>query len=170
MDTRPSVTITRDDGESAMTKVTPFLMFDDQLEAAMEFYTATFPDSEIRSVARTGKDGPITSAEFVVGGQVFMGYNGGPYFTFSEGVSLYVDCEDQAEVDEYWDRLVKAGATPTQCGWIKDPFGLSWQIVPRRFMELIRDQDARRVKAVMEAMMTMVKLDVAALERAYHEA
>ena len=170
MDTRPSVTITRDDGESAMTKVTPFLMFNDQLEAAMEFYTATFPDSEIRNVARTGKDGPITSAEFVVGGQVFMGYNGGPYFTFSEGVSLYVDCEDQAEVDEYWDKLVKAGATPTQCGWIKDPFGLSWQIVPRRFMELIGDKDARRVKAVMEAMMTMVKLDVAALERAYNEA
>jgi hypothetical protein len=79
-----------------MTKVTPFLMFNDQLEAAMEFYTATFPDSEIRNVARTGKDGPITSAEFVVGGQVFMGYNGGPYFTFSEGFSLYVDCEDQA--------------------------------------------------------------------------
>ncbi|HEX4960837.1 MAG TPA: VOC family protein, partial [Thermoanaerobaculia bacterium] len=87
-----------------MTKVTPFLMFNDQLEAAIEFYTATFPDSEIRNLARTGNDGPITSAEFVVGGQVFMGYNGGPYFTFSEGFSLYVDCEDQAEVDEYWDK------------------------------------------------------------------
>jgi predicted 3-demethylubiquinone-9 3-methyltransferase (glyoxalase superfamily) len=153
-----------------MGKVTPFLMFDDQLEAAIEFYTATFPDSEIRNVARTGTDGPITSAEFVVGGQSFMGYNGGSYFTFSEGVSLYVDCADQNEVDEYWDKLVEAGATPTACGWIKDPFGLSWQIVPRRFMELIGDTDARRVKAVMEAMMTMVKLDVAALERAYDEA
>lgn len=153
-----------------MSKVTPFLMFNDQLEAAMEFYTATFPGSEIRKVARTGKDGPVTSAEFVVGGQVFMGYNGGPYFTFSEGLSLYVDCEDQAEVDEYWDKLVEAGATPTQCGWIKDQFGLSWQIVPRRFIELIRDEDAKKVKAVMEAMMTMVKLDVAALERAYDEA
>ncbi|MEZ4394309.1 MAG: VOC family protein [Polyangiales bacterium] len=153
-----------------MNKVTPFLMFNDQLDAAMEFYTATFPDSEIRSVARSGKDGSITSAEFVVGGQVFMGYNGGSYFTFSEGFSLYVSCEDQSEVDAYWDRLVKAGATPTACGWIKDPFGLSWQIVPRRFMELIRDEDAKKVKAVMEAMMTMVKLDVAALERAYHEA
>lgn len=153
-----------------MTKVTPFLMFNDQLEAAMEFYTATFPDSEIRNVARTGEDGPITSAEFVVGGQVFMGYNGGSYFSFSEGVSLYVDCEDQAEVDRYWDKLVAAGATPTACGWIKDAFGLSWQIVPRRFMELIRDKDSKKVKAVMEAMMTMVKLDVAALERAYDEA
>ncbi len=153
-----------------MGKVTPFLMFNDQLEAAIAFYTATFPDSEIRSVARTGEDGPISSAEFVVGGQAFMGYNGGSYFSFSEGVSLYVDCEDQAEVDEYWDKLVAAGATPTACGWIKDPFGLTWQIVPRRFTELIRDKDPAKVKAVMEAMMTMVKLDVAALEQAYHEA
>lgn len=162
--------ISREEGEPPVNKVTPFLMFDDQLEAAMEFYTATFPDSEVRNLARTGKDGPITSAEFVVGGQVFMGYNGGPYFAFSEGFSLYVDCEDQAEVDEYWDKLVKAGASPTQCGWIKDPFGLSWQIVPKRFMQLIRDSDPRKVKAVMEAMMTMVKLDVAALERAHDEA
>lgn len=153
-----------------MNKVTPFLMFNDQLEAAMQFYSATFPDSEIRNVARAGEDGPINSAEFVVGGQLFMGYNGGSHFSFSEGVSLYVDCADQAEVDEYWDKLVKAGATPTACGWIKDPFGLSWQIVPRRFTELIRDGDPRKVQAVMEAMMTMVKLDVAELERAYNEA
>jgi predicted 3-demethylubiquinone-9 3-methyltransferase (glyoxalase superfamily) len=153
-----------------MTKVTPFLMFNDQLEAAMEFYTATFPDSQIRNVARTGNDGPVASAEFVVGGQLFMGFNGGSYFTFSEGFSLYVDCEDQAEVDEYWDKLVNAGATPTACGWIKDPFGVSWQIVPRRFTELIRDTNPVKVKAVMDAMMTMVKLDVAALERAYNEA
>ncbi len=153
-----------------MTKVTPFLMFNDQLEAAMAFYTATFPDSQIRSVARTGTDGPVASAEFIVGGQAFMGYNGGPYFTFSEGISLYVDCADQAEVDQYWDALVAAGATPTACGWIKDPFGISWQIVPRRFMELIRDKNPVKVQAVMAAMMTMVKLDVAALERAYTEA
>ena len=153
-----------------MNKVTPFLMFNDQLEAAMEFYSATFPDSEIRNVARAGEDGPISSAEFVVGGQRFMGYNGGPYFSFSEGISLYVDCADQDEVDEYWDKLLKAGAKPTACGWIKDPFGLSWQIVPRRFGELIRDRNPSKVKAVMNAMMTMEKLDVAELERAYNEA
>lgn len=153
-----------------MTKVTPFLMFNDQLEEAIAFYTSTFPDSEIRNVARTGKDGPITSAEFVVGGQVFMGYDGGPHFTFAEGFSLYVDCEDQQEVDEYWDKLVAAGGKPTASGWIKDPFGLSWQIVPRRFTELIRDRDPKRVQAVMESMMKMVKLDVAELERAYREA
>lgn len=153
-----------------MNKVTPFLMFNDQLEAAIAFYTATFPDSEVRNVARTGQDGPVRSAEFIVGGQRFMGYNGGPYFSFSEGVSLYVDCADQAEVDEYWDKLMQAGAKPTACGWIKDPFGLSWQIVPRRFTELIGDRDPAKVKAVMEAMMKMVKLDVAALERAYNGA
>jgi predicted 3-demethylubiquinone-9 3-methyltransferase (glyoxalase superfamily) len=150
-----------------MSKVTPFLMFDDQLEAAIEFYTATFPDSEVKSVARAGEDGPLASAEFVIGGQSFMGFNGGPHFTFSEGVSLFVDCEDQEEVDAYWGKLVEAGATPTQCGWIRDQFGLSWQIVPRRFIELIRDQDPKKVRAVVAAMMTMVKLDVAALERAY---
>lgn len=153
-----------------MSKVTPFLMFNDQLEAAMAFYAATFPDSEIRSVSRTGADGPVTAAEFVVGGQRFMGYNGGPYFSFSQGFSLFVDCEDQAEVDRYWDALLEAGATPSQCGWITDPFGVTWQIVPRRFMELVADSDGAKVKAVMDAMLTMVKLDVAALERAYHDA
>ena len=150
-----------------MSKVTPFLMFNDQLESAIEFYTSTFPGSRVTNVARSGQDGPVNSAEFVVGGQSFMGYNGGSYFTFSEGFSLFVACEDQAEVDEYWNKLVKAGATPTACGWIKDPFGLSWQIVPKRFIELIRDKNPAKVKAVMDAMMKMVKLDVAALESAY---
>jgi predicted 3-demethylubiquinone-9 3-methyltransferase (glyoxalase superfamily) len=151
-----------------MSKVTPFLMFNDQLESAIDFYTSTFPDSRVTHVARTGKDGPINAAEFIIGGQSFMGYNaGGPYFTFSEGFSLFVECEDQAEVDEYWNKLVKAGATKMQCGWIKDQFGLSWQIVPKRFIELIRDKNPAKVKAVMDAMMKMEKLDVAALERAY---
>lgn len=153
-----------------MSKVTPFLMFNDQLEAAIAFYTATFPDSAIRNVARTGTDGPITSAAFVIGGQSFMGYNGGPYFTFSQGFSLFVDCEGQEEVDEYWHKLVSAGATPQQCGWITDQFGVTWQIVPKRFMELISDTNPRKVQGVMDAMMTMVKLDVAALERAYNDA
>ncbi len=153
-----------------MNKVTPFLMFNDQLEAAISFYTTTFPDSEVKNVARTGADGPVTSAEFVVGGQSFMGYNGGPYFSFSQGFSLFVNCDTQAEVDEYWDKLMAAGATPSQCGWITDPFGLTWQIVPRRFMELIGDTNPNKVKAVMDAMMGMVKLDVAELERAYHSA
>ena len=153
-----------------MSKVTPFLMFNDQLEAAIDFYTRTFPDSDVRHVTRAGADGPVLSAEFVVGGQSFMGYNGGPHFKFSDGFSLFVDCADQAEVDAYWDKLVAAGATPTQCGWITDQFGLAWQIVPRRFMELIGDEDPAKVQRVMAAMLTMVKLDVATLERAYEGA
>ncbi|MER3490527.1 MAG: hypothetical protein C4328_11720 [Meiothermus sp.] len=152
-----------------MTKVTPFLMFNDQLEAAIAFYTTTFPDSQIKNITRTGKDGPITSADFVIGGQFFIGYNGGPHFTFSNGFSLFVDCEDQEEVDEYWNKLVNAGATPLRGGWITDPFGITWQIVPRRFMELISDKNKKKVQAVMEAKMKMVKPDVAALERAYDD-
>jgi predicted 3-demethylubiquinone-9 3-methyltransferase (glyoxalase superfamily) len=92
------------------------------------------------------------------------------HFEFSEAFSMFVDCEDQEEVDEYWEKLLKAGAKPTQCGWIMDPFGLSWQIVPRRFMELMADKSPKKVKAVIDAMLTMVKLDVASLERAYDEA
>lgn len=153
-----------------MSKVTPFLMFNDQLQAAMEFYAATFPDSEIRQIARDGSDGPVTVAEFVVGGQRFLGFNGGEPFSFTMGFSLYLDCEDQAEVDKYWDKLVEAGATPVQCGWITDPFGISWQIVPRRFIELIGDPNPKKSRAAMEAMMTMVKLGVAALEKAHREA
>lgn len=153
-----------------MSKITPFLMFNDQLEAAMTFYTETFPDSEIKNVARTGEDGPIVSAEFIIGGQSFMGYNGGSYFHFSEGFSLFVDCEDQKEVDRYWDKLVSAGATPSQCGWITDQFGLSWQIIPKRFRELISNDDPKKVQAVMEALMKMVKIDVKALEKAYDNA
>lgn len=150
-----------------MSKVTPFLMFNDQLEAAIAFYTSTFPDSLVRKLARNGADGPVMSAEFVVGGQSFMAYNGGPYFAFSQGFSLFVNCADQAEVDEYWNKLVGAGAVPSQCGWITDRFGLTWQIVPRRFMELIGDANPKKVQAVMAAMMTMVKLDVSELEKAY---
>ncbi len=153
-----------------MSKVIPFLMFDDQLEDAMAFYIETFPGSRVEKVARRGEDGPVVSAEFVVGGQTFKAYNGGPHFAFSQGFSLYVDCEDQEEVDEYWGKLVGAGATPSQCGWITDPFGLTWQIVPRRFVELISDEDPQKVQAVIEAMMKMEKLDVAVLERAYAEA
>jgi len=153
-----------------MNKVTPFLMFNDQLEAAFEFYTSTFPDSKVTNGARAGKDGPITSAEFVVGGQAFMGFNGGPHFSFSEGFSLFVRSEDQKEVDQYWDKLVAAGATPTQCGWIRDQFGLSWQIVFKWFIELIGDRNPKKVKAVVDAMMKMVKLDVATLEKPYREA
>ena len=150
-----------------MRKVTPFLMFNDQLEAAIKFYTSTFPDSKVKNVERAGKDGPVMSAEFIVCGQHFMGYNGGPHFSFSEGVSFFVDCENQREVDRYWNRILKAGGTEQMCGWIRDPFGLSWQIIPRRLMELMSDRDPRKAKAVADAMLKMVKINVVGLERAY---
>lgn len=148
-------------------KAVPFLMFNDQLGAALELYTSIFPDSKVLSTAKDGKDGPVRSAEFVVGGQHFMAFNGGPHFTFTQGFSIFVSCDDQAEVDRYWNALVKAGAKPVQCGWITDPFGLSWQIIPKRFMELIADPNPRKSQAVMAAMMKMVKFDVAALEQAH---
>jgi predicted 3-demethylubiquinone-9 3-methyltransferase (glyoxalase superfamily) len=154
----------------SMSKVTPFLMFNDQLESALEFYKGLFSDFEIKQVHRAGKDGPIQSAEFVLGGQSFKAFNGGPHFSFSEGVSLYIDCEGQREVDEYWSRIERAGGTPTQCGWINDPFGLSWQVIPRRLVELTSDRDPKRVKAVVDAMLKMTRLDVAALEEAYEGA
>jgi len=151
-------------------KVTPFLMFSDRLEEAVALYASIFPDSEVLHVGRSGADGRMQSAELVVGGQRLKAFAGGPRFSFSDGISLYVDCATQEEVDTYWEKLVAAGSTPVRCGWIKDPFGLSWQIVPRRFVELVGDEDPRKVKAVVDAMMTMQKLDVAALEQAYDEA
>jgi predicted 3-demethylubiquinone-9 3-methyltransferase (glyoxalase superfamily) len=146
-----------------MSKVTPFLMFDNQLETAVKFYASTFPGSEIKTLS-------AVSAEFVVGGQRFLGYNGGSHFRFSEGFSLFVDCADQAEVDRYWDAIVAAGGKPSKCGWITDPFGLSWQIVPRRLMELMSDSRPEKAKAVVAAMLGMVKLDAAALEKAHADA
>jgi predicted 3-demethylubiquinone-9 3-methyltransferase (glyoxalase superfamily) len=152
------------------SRVVPFLMFDDRLGEAIDLYTSVLPDSKVRRVARGGKGGAVLSAEFEIGGQVFMAYAGGPHFTFSEGFSLFVECADQAEVDRIWAALRKAGAEPSQCGWITDPFGLSWQVVPRRFLELVADKDPRKAKAVFEAMFPMQKLDLAALERAHAEA
>lgn len=116
-----------------MNKVTSFLMFNDQLKAAIAFYTATLPHFEVRTVAPTGTDGAIRSTVLIVGGHCFLGYNGGSYFRFSEGPSLYMDCTDQAEADTCRDKLVTAAAKPTQCGWITDPFGLAWQTVPTRY-------------------------------------
>lgn len=151
-----------------MSKITPFLMFNDQLGAALELYTTIFPDSKVVNVVRAGK--AVQSAELIVSGQRLLAFNGGPHFRFSEGVSLFVSCEDQAEVDRYWSALEKAGGKPSQCGWITDPFGLSWQIIPKRFMQLMGDPNPKKAKAVVDAMLKMQKLDVAALEKAAHQA
>ncbi|MBK9056108.1 MAG: VOC family protein [Chloroflexi bacterium] len=153
-----------------MTKVTPFLMFNDQLEAAIAFYHPPFLTLEIKSVARTGKDGPITSAGFVIGGQSFMGYNGGSSLPTSRRVLAFVDCEDRKRLTSTGTSSSALAQPHRSVAGSADQFGVTWQIVPRRFMELINDTNPKKVQGVMEAMMTMVKLDVAALEKAYDAA
>ena len=154
-----------------MQKVTTFLTFDDQAEEAVRFYTSIFPDSRIVSERRYGPAGPgregsLMTASFELAGQEFMALNGGSSFSFSQGISLFVDCEDQAEVDELWEKL-SAGGEPNVCGWLTDKFGLSWQIIPRRLGELLDDDDPERANRVMEAMLGMDKIDIEGLEAAY---
>ncbi|MBA3812500.1 MAG: VOC family protein [Caulobacteraceae bacterium] len=153
-----------------MPTIHPFLWFDDQAEAAMNFYVSVFEDSKIDQVMRYGEGGPgpagsVMTASFQLGGQRFTALNGGPHFKFTEAVSFVVTCADQAEVDRFWDKLSEGGA-PGQCGWLKDKFGLSWQIVPSEMPELLGGPDPDKAKRAMEAMMKMTKLDIAALKAA----
>lgn len=147
-----------------MPTITPFIWFDDDLQEALDFYVGIFPDARILDEHRT-ENGELFYGTFTLAGQTFYGMNGGPGHPLTDAFSLFVMCDDQAEVDRYWDALTADG-TPVACGWLTDKFGLSWQIVPRRLMELQADPDPARVKRTVDAMMTMVKLDVAALERA----
>jgi predicted 3-demethylubiquinone-9 3-methyltransferase (glyoxalase superfamily) len=147
-----------------MPTITPFIWFDDDLQEAIDFYVGIFPDAKILDANRT-ENGDLFFGTFTLAGQTFYGMNGGPGHPHTDAFSLFVMCDDQAEVDRYWDALIADG-TPVACGWLTDKFGLSWQIVPRRLMELQADPDPARVKRTVDAMMTMVKLDVAALERA----
>ena len=151
-----------------MAKLTPFLWFDDDLEEALAFYTSVFEDAAIVEVSRTGDaaTGPIFSAAFRIHGQEFIAINGGPHYRFTEAISLFVACDDQGEVDYLWGRL-SDGGEPGRCGWLKDRFGLSWQIVPRRLTELLGDPDPAGASRVREAMLAMGKIDVATLEAAY---
>jgi len=156
-----------------MQKITPFLWFDDKAEEAVNFYTSIFNDSKIGSISRYGDEGPgpagsVMMANFSLNGQDFMALNGGPVFKFTEAISLFVNCEDQAEVDYYWDRLSEGGETQ-QCGWLKDKFGLSWQIVPTALGRLMGDSDPEKAGRVMQAMLKMVKIDIAALQKAYYQ-
>ncbi|ORM28737.1 VOC family protein [Williamsia sp. 1135] len=144
-----------------MTEIIPSLWFNQNIEDAMKLYTETFPDSSIDNVTRN--DGAVFSAEFTVSGQKFIGINAGPEFTFTEAVSFTVTCSSQDEVDYYWNTLT-AGGEESRCGWLKDRFGLSWQIVPTRLYELISDPDPARAKGALDAMMTMDKLIIADLE------
>ena len=157
--------------------ITPCLWFDDQAEAAAQFYTAIFPHSRIVNVARYGDAGQeihgkpagtVMVVAFELDGQAFTALNGGPMFTFNEAISFQVTCETQAEVDYYWEKLSAGGdATAQQCGWLKDQYGVSWQVVPRVLPEMLSDPDATKSQRAMVAMLQMKKLDIDALTRAY---
>jgi predicted 3-demethylubiquinone-9 3-methyltransferase (glyoxalase superfamily) len=147
-----------------MPTITPFIWFDSDLQEAIDLYTGLFLDAKILDENRM-PNGDLFFGTFTLAGQTFFGMNGGPGHPHTDAFSLFVMCDDQAEVDRYWDALTAEG-TPVACGWLTDKFGLSWQIVPRRLMELQADPDPARVKRTVDAMMTMVKLDVAALEAA----
>ena len=156
-----------------MQKITPFLWFDNNAEEAVNLYLSIFKNSKTTKVARYGDAGPgpkgsVMTIAFQLEGQDFIALNGGPIFKFTEAISLSVDCKTQQEVDELWEKL-SAGGQPGQCGWLKDKFGLSWQIVPSALVEMLQDKDAEKSKRVMQAMMQMNKLDIAGLNRAHEQ-
>jgi predicted 3-demethylubiquinone-9 3-methyltransferase (glyoxalase superfamily) len=153
-------------------KITPCLWFDGKAEEAAQFYVSVFPSSSIDAVHRSTADTPgarqgeVLLVCFTLAGQSYQAMNGGPQNKFNDAISLSVECADQAEVDSYWAALTADGGKPVMCGWLKDKYGVSWQIVPRRMIELLGDPDAAKAKRAMHAMMTMVKYDIAALEAA----
>jgi predicted 3-demethylubiquinone-9 3-methyltransferase (glyoxalase superfamily) len=147
-----------------MQKIVTFLWFDDQAEEAMNYYTSIFPDSKVLNVHR--HDGKVLTGSFQLAGQEFMALNGGPQFKFSEAISLFVKCKDQAEVDRLWKTLTSDGGEESQCGWLKDKYGLSWQIIPDALGQLLGDPDPERAGRAMQAMLGMRKIDVAGLQRA----
>jgi predicted 3-demethylubiquinone-9 3-methyltransferase (glyoxalase superfamily) len=153
-----------------MQKITPFLWFNNQAEEAANFYTSIFKNSKIETIARYGDAGPgpkgsAMTVKFQLEGQDFLALNGGPMFKFTEAISLLVDCQNQAEVDELWERL-SAGGAKSRCGWLKDKYGLSWQIVPRILPQLLTDKDPAKAKRAMAAMMQMDKIDIQRLKDA----
>lgn len=149
-----------------MNKITPFLWFDTQAEEAMKFYVSVFKNSKVLGVSR-GPDGRAFSVSFQLDGQEFMGLNAGPQYKFSEAVSFFVSCEDQAEVDYYWNKLTADGGEESMCGWCKDKYGLSWQVIPRQLGELMGDPDPARSQRVMQAMLQMNKIVIADLQKAH---
>ncbi|MEA2935589.1 MAG: hypothetical protein QOD74_2235 [Variibacter sp.] len=157
---------------ASKAKVSPCLWFNHTAEDAAKFYVSLLPDSRITQVLRSPADNPSTQegdvliVTFTLAGQEFMGLNGGPQFSFTEAVSFCIYCDDQAEVDRLWDKLIADGGAPSACGWLKDKFGLSWQIVPKALAELMGSGDADVSRRVMQSMMTMTKMDIAALRKA----
>lgn len=157
-----------------MSKIHPFLWFDTQAEDAANFYCAIFPNSKVTKVVRNteaapGATGGVLTVEFELDGMTVVALNGGPHFKFTEAFSFTIDCETQAEVDRYWDALLQGGGAPSQCGWLKDRFGLSWQVVPTQLPKLLSDPDRGKANRAMAAMMKMAKIDLAAIEAAAAE-
>jgi predicted 3-demethylubiquinone-9 3-methyltransferase (glyoxalase superfamily) len=153
-----------------MQKITPFLWFDTQAEEAAKFYVSIFPKSKVLKMARYGDAGPgpkgsVMTVEFELAGQRMIALNGGPHFKFTEAISLSVDCKDQKEVDRYWTKLSQGGQE-SMCGWLKDKYGLSWQVNPSILGKLLSDKDAKKANRVMEVMLKMKKIDIAALKAA----
>ena len=160
-----------------MQKITPFLWFDDKAEEAVNFYVSVFKNSKIGGITRYGEEGAeasgrpkgtVMTVEFQLDGQEFVALNGGPHFKFSEAISFVVNCKTQEEVDEFWEKL-SAGGEKSRCGWLKDKYGLSWQIVPTALVEMLLDKDAEKSKRVMEAMLQMDKIDIKTLKQAYEQ-
>ena len=156
-----------------MPNITPNLWFDGNAEEAARFYTSTFPNSRIDKVVKAAADNPsnhkgdVLTVEFTLDGTKFVGLNGGPEFKFNEAVSFMIECKDQAEVDRYWDALVQGGGEHSVCGWLKDRFGVSWQVTPRRLLELTESDDRPAAERAMKAMLEMTKIDIAKIEEAF---
>jgi predicted 3-demethylubiquinone-9 3-methyltransferase (glyoxalase superfamily) len=157
---------TNDSAETAPAqKITPMLWFDDKAEEAVNFYTSLFPNSKILSIARYGEVGPgpegsVMTASFRLAGQEFVALNGGPHFKFTEAISLVINCDTQEEVDRYWEKLTADGGEESQCGWLKDKYGLSWQVTPRILIQLVQDPDKEKAGRVFQAMMKMKKIEI----------
>ncbi|MBS1810339.1 MAG: VOC family protein [Acidobacteria bacterium] len=151
-----------------MQKITTFLWFDNNAEEAITFYTSIFKNSQLLNIARATADGPVLTVTFQLEGQEFMALNGGPRFKFTEAISLMVNCETQEEVDELWEKL-SAGGEKSRCGWLKDKFGLSWQIIPTVLGNLMRDPDPVKARRVMDALLQMDKIEIQTLQNAYEQ-
>jgi predicted 3-demethylubiquinone-9 3-methyltransferase (glyoxalase superfamily) len=156
-----------------MQKIAPFLWFDNQAEEAMNFYVSIFKNSKVLNITRYGEDGPgpkgtVMSATFQLEGQTFYALNGGPLFSFTPAISLFVNCETQQEVDELWEKL-STGGKKERCGWLKDKYGLSWQIIPTVLGEMLGDKDPQKARRVMQAMMQMDKIEIKGLKHAYDQ-
>ncbi len=152
--------------EKQMQKITPFLWFNDNAEEAMNFYISIFKNSKVVSVSRSGKEGRVSGCTLQLDGQEFYALNGGPQFTFSPAVSFFVNCETQQEVDEIWEKLSEGGKKE-RCGWLKDKYGLSWQIIPSVLGKMLHDKDPEKASRVMKAMLQMNKIDIQSLKQAY---